>query len=457
MNPRKRNSRNLFSSIKKYFLLVSVLLATTTPNLLCKANWTMLIYAQAKNSLAQFAYKNFYDMAQIGSNKNLNILVQWYQPKQSGTWRYKVEKGKLVLKENITTPSDGTNVKDLVDAMQWAVKNYPAHKYSLVLWNHGIGILDPVWGESSLMISPKIVNNNPRIQLAGITMPETGMTGTGTINTGHKRAPLKKRGVLFNEESKTYMNNQELLEALSQIKTKVLKNKKLDLLGMDTCLMAMVEVGYQVRNYAHYLVGSEEVELAYGWPYNPLVADLTAKNLTPLQFAQTIVKNYEDFYKNKINFYTQSAIDLKKINLIKPTLNHFVDTIRACKKIDKPGITKAVKKARKQCLQFSTRSYIDAYSFFEELSGQLSRTYDKKYTRLSYKLRTAITKLKKALTANMTVIKNIVVANTSGKYLSGAQGLSIYFPETTMSACYEKTLFAQDCSWTDFVEETLYE
>ena len=49
--------------------------------------------------------------------------------------------------------------------------------------------------------------------------------------------------------------------ALSQIKDVL--GQKIDLVGMDACLMAMVEVAYEIKDYVNILVASQETEPGY--------------------------------------------------------------------------------------------------------------------------------------------------------------------------------------------------
>ncbi len=426
-----------------------------------QAEWTVLIFAQANNSLHNFAHKNFNDMATFGSNKKLNLLVQWHQPKHEGTWRYKINKGKLNLEQCIKTPTDGSNVKDLVGSMQWAVQNYPAKKYCLILWNHGLGIIDPVWGNTSMRINPHALRESPRIQLAGITQPElqaqnldlqlsSTQDNIATMNTLHHR------GILFNERTKTYMNNQQLSKALSEIKHKVLKNKKIDLLGMDACLMAMVEIGYQIRNYANYLVASQEVELAYGWNYKTLTASLHSATLSPVQLAQSIVTSYESLYKKQIQFYTQSAIDLTKINDLKTTIDNVITSFASCALADPQGFKTMLKKARNSCLRFSTASYIDLHSFFDETLKQAGITYERnKNINKNQKLKNAVKELKQSLQIGKAMIEDTVIAHTAGRYYTRARGLSIYFPVKNIDRSYGRTEFASDSLWYSFLQNIL--
>lgn len=419
----------------RYFLLFFLIVLNTA--LYAVTDWTMLIYVQANNNLSAFAEKNFVDMATVGSNKNLNILVEFHNQEHQGVWRYKIEKNKMVLDVNIPSNTDGNNSQDLVNSMQWAATKYPANKYFLVLWDHGIGILDPIWGHSRLQPNPFSVDqamtvNNPRIQIEGIT----------------KSSDAIHRGILFNEYDKTYMTNYSLSQALYDIKTKVLKNKKIDIVGMDACLMAMVEVGYQIRNYAHYLVASEEVELAHGWNYATLLTQLSINNYTPAQAAQNIVHTYEAYYQNKIQFYTQSAINLDSIDQIKQGTDVVVALIKKYQSINKVAMFDAIKKARQASLQFSAINYIDLYSFFSELTKQVDilKAQDTRHS-------TILGDLKDAITLSNKYIEESVIANTSGKHLARAKGLSIYFPLHHIDYSYARTDFAHDSGWLGFIKE----
>lgn len=450
-----KGSRKMFlrKALKKFLLLI-LLLPSASPNHV--ADWTILIYAQANNSLSKFAHRNFADAAAVGSGKKLNLLVQWFQPGKNGVWRYKIEKGRMNLDVCLPTQTDGNKSEDLVDSVRWAATKYPSKNFSLILWNHGLGIIDPLWGSPIMFIPPHIIAQNPKIQIAGITTPD--------LSPDIASADLEKdvdrmietylhRGILFNERSRTYMNNQTLSHALSTIKNDVLY-KKIDVLGMDACLMAMIEVGYQIKDFAHYMVASQEVELAYGWDYKSFLSALIHSSTTPLSFAQTIVRSYEKFYQDKVQFYTQSAIDLSQMALLKESITTVADHVRACKILDHKGFTDVIKRARNQSIQFSTSTYIDLYSFLQQLQKQIQFFYEKNHlAHKGTKLHDLLNGLKKSLVTSMDLVNKSVIANTAGKYLSQACGLSIYFPQNSLDRSYEKTDFAKDCSWHSLLQE----
>lgn len=441
MEKERKITSRLLACIQVHVLLGTLL---TTVFLSCSAqiadnqksaDWTILVYAQANNNLHQYAEKNFTDMATIGSASNVNVLVEWHQPAHEGAWRYKIDQGKMTFDACVATDSDGNNPQDLINSMQWAVSKYPAKKTSLVLWNHGCGILDPVWGKYRPWKNQTTPDDKP------VTKSNKKTKGSFPFFGENPVEPIT-RGILFNEETKTYMDNQQLSYALSQIKSTVLNGKKIDLLGMDACLMAMVEVGYQAKNYADIFVASEEVELAHGWHYSSLLELLKNETLSPIELAQGIVLTYEKFYRNKVKFFTQSAVNLNNMDALKNGLDNVVTAAKKCKDAKMP-IGKAIKKARAACQQFSASSYIDLHSFLTE--------FQKNLTTLSHNHLS--TDLKKSITSCMGLIDNAIIAHTEGERATRAKGLSIYFPTTGIDASYIKTDFAQESLWLKFLHE----
>jgi len=447
---------------------------TATASKNSTANWTMLVFVQAKNNLSPFAHKNFSDMATIGSNKNLNILVEWHQPEHQGVWRYKIEKGKMVLDVCLPIETDGNSTKDLVDSMEWAVSKYPAEKYSLVLWNHGIGILDPLWGKQrtwaksgNFPMDIDFLSQSEKIDLTTLHRPsffdvkttssEDGILSEQDLDTVFSQSFVQTleeesnkfyRGILFNEHSRTYMDNQSLSNALYEIKNRLLNGKKIDLLGMDACLMAMVEVGYLAKECADYFVSSQEVELAHGWNYLAFLGSLAQGPTTSAQAASNIVDAYDSYYKNKIQFYTQSAVNLAHMDSIKQNIDTIVGQIKTSRTQHRDLVTTAIKKARSECLQFSAANYIDLHSFYYELHKQLENK--------TLATSPSVKNLRKSLMDGMKLIDSSVIANVTGKTHTRARGLSIYYPRTGgIDGSYGRTDFAKNCSWASFIKEAL--
>lgn len=434
------------------------------------SEWTVLVYVQARNNLSSFSGRNFNDMASVGSTKNLNLLVQWYKPEDRGVWRYKIEKNQLALDVHLPAPTDGNSAQDLVDAMQWAAKKYPAKRYCLILWNHGVGILDPAWGSSAIQINKKYLTNNPKIQIPGVTVASNDGDNnfsdeqifdlaSGLDNSLDSSMILmaqndQHRGILFDEQSKTYMTNQTLSTALHRIKEEVLGGKKIDVVGMDACLMGMIEIAYQMRDYADLMVTSQEVELAYGWNYLGWLQELAAKPLSPVGLAKSIVQSYESMYKNKIPFYTQSAIDLGKIGDLKSFVDMISVDMMTCYAVDGSNFTQIVRRARQTCQQFSSVSYVDLHSFMKELSRELKLSY-RVDRGASPELLSLVDRLIASLDSGVKSVEEVVISNVFGKHVLQARGVSIYFPRYMIEPSYEKTSFAREGMWFDLLKQSL--
>jgi len=104
-----------------------------------------------------------------------------------------------------------------------------------------------------------------------------------------------QRGICFDETFRSYMTNQDLDFAFHEICTKVL-GKKIGIIGFDACLMSSMIIANIGKKYAKYMVSSEEVELAYGWPYDAVLRPLASSPLPLKDLAAHIVKSFDAFY-----------------------------------------------------------------------------------------------------------------------------------------------------------------
>lgn len=403
---------------------------TTAAERAQKAEWTVLLYIQAKNNLHQSATENLSQIAKIGSTEKVQIIAQWHQPGQAGVWRYKIDPNNIKLESVSEKACQEHTADELVNFVRWGVQNHPAEKYALVLWNHGIGILDPNWGHPIRMLqNPLEMSCNQRLQMEGVI--ET---------TFFEGFSPEQRGILFDETRRVYMNNQELVKAFTTIKNDVLGGQKLDVIGMDACYMQMAEVAYQLHPFGKYLIASQDVELAQGWNYPALITQLVQNpSWDALQLAQSVVDTYELLYKGRTNLFTQSALRLDLLHDIKENIHAVAMQLIDCFERYPKETRALIRQARNKCQQFSMQTYIDLHSFYTEMHKQLASSGS-----FAKNLHTTVTH-------GMSLMQNCVVANTASAYFGRARGISIYFPMNKVDASYLKTCFAQDCAWVDFL------
>jgi clostripain len=227
------------------------------------AEWTVMIYLDADNNLESAGIDDINEMEMVGSSSDVNIVVQvdripysvlaannegHLDDSSNSNWtntrRHYITQDYdpyTINSQLIGSDLGELNMGDpqtLIDFASWAVTEYPAKKYLLVIWNHGGGFRSPAHTKD---IAWDDTSGGDKI-----TMPE-------------------------------------LEYALSAISTQM--GKKVDIVGMDACLMAMTEVAYQIKDYADILVTSEESEPNDGWPYDSILSQLVSyPTMTPNQY-----------------------------------------------------------------------------------------------------------------------------------------------------------------------------
>jgi len=92
------------------------------------------------------------------------------------------------------------------------------------------------------------------------------------------------------------------------------------ILGFDACLMSMVEVANIAKEYVNIMVGSQEVELGTGWNYARALQAVASRTMDSPTFAQHIVDAYQESYQQITNDFTQSAINLSRIDPIEENI-----------------------------------------------------------------------------------------------------------------------------------------
>lgn len=404
--------------MKKRFLVPLVCtLILTHQTVSALAEWTILTYIQGDNDLDPFAYTNINDMQKVGSTSSVNIIVQWDKPNNNKTWRYKINRGSRTNVGSLNTEMGRQPEQELIKSLQWIKASYPAKKYALILWDHGNGILD------------RSINN--------ISSPHSWLTIPGYNNIFQQ-----ERGILYDYTQNTFLDNAGLLNVVQQAQS--ILGQKLDILGTDACLMAMLEIATQIKNNVNYLVGSEETIPGTGWPYSQFLAPLIANpTQTPLTLSQRMVTAYKNYYKKVDSTATLSSIDLNKITALNTALNNVVQAINNIAQNNPIEMQNMIAGAYAQVTRFYISSYIDLYTFFSNLNTQANRY---KNSRLD------ISPLQTALTAGMQAITSAVVANGIGTSYPNAKGIAIYFPTALpLGPGYNATLFYQQSQWINFL------
>ena len=361
--------------------------------------WTVMIYLDADNNLESAGINDINEMEMVGSTTDVKIVVQvdripGYDISNSdwiNTRRYYITQDsdpmQINSQFNDLLELNMGDPQTLIDFASWAVTEYPAKKYLLVIWNHGGGFRSPTYTTKDIAWDDTSGGDK-------ITMPE-------------------------------------LEDALSAISAQI--GKKIDIVGMDACLMAMTEVAYQIKDCADILVASEENEPGDGWPYDTILGQLVVNPTTsPEQLATDIVDKY--VYSYTSYNVTQSAIDLSYMDDLANQLSNLALAIMS----DSLTLKSKYILASVNSQYYGDPDFIDLHDFCDKL--------------LAYSNSLEVKNI--ALNIQQTLL-NFAVINSdyNGWNVSGSEGLSIYFPRYCgyNYVKYSATNFAQHTFWDDML------
>lgn len=407
------------------------------------AEWTILIYMEADNNLSPCAVGNVEDMRKAPSSNNVNLLVQWDKPRSKMTYRFKIENHKLTDVGSLNQEMGMNPAKELYDAMAWVKANYPAKHYMLVLWNHGGGILEKMkrsWLRPLCDTFPNIaaLNNDALVVDDSIAV---------------SLEDFDDRGILYNEPEGTFLSTDAMTTVFNDIK--VLLEQEIDVVGMDACLMAMLEIAYAIKHSTEVLVASENLEPGEGWNYGDIIKGIVKQDgkVSAEEIAALVVSAYKKYYLKRDSSYTQSAMKVSQIEDIKDLLNKVVIDFLMIKSISRDVAQKILESAYSASIKFHD-DYVDLYSFCDGMS-EIVNLYYPVYLRYRdqavYKeLVVALSKLQSSLITLKLAIKHVAFSNSVGADVSNARGISIYLPNLSRvkpHPSYSQCLFARQSLW----------
>lgn len=404
--------------------------------------WTILVYLAGDNDLDADGAKDITEMAKVGSNNDVNIIVQFDRAGEAGTQRFYITEGGGYPKDSIENLGE-TNTGDpkvLLDFLKWGIKKYPAKHYMAVLWNHGSGWNEDNIYEKAIQFCPEKRTLSPTIKRS---FRERGIKKSLFSTTIEEimKNPASDRAILYDDESKDFLDNMEMKKVFTEA-AKLLPEKQFDILGFDACLMNTLEVAFQLKDTAKIILGSEETEPNAGWPYDKLLSALVAKpDMAPVDFGKIIVDSYIESYDNGEDSepVTLSAVNSKKMAVVLAAVNKLALALK--KNVSQRDTFYKILKITYDVQQFYYPTYKDLFDFAKLL-----------YERIDAK------EIKDSAQAVMDILQpgddNFIVASGNlTKSMSGAHGVSIYFPvRETYLKYYSKLDLAKKSKWDEFVK-----
>lgn len=278
------------------------------------AEWTIMVYMDGDNDLEANIIEDFAEMAAVGSTERVNLVaLADTMTYTEGTHWYFIEKGDVPIDvENGTNDCDceefaggcpgELNMGDgetLEYFITTAVVNAPAENYMLVLWDHGAS-----W--------------------------------YGVCEDWSSELPDGSHDVLTMDE---------ISGAIEAAYDDVLPEGALKIVDFDACLMSGVEVAYEIRDLAEYMVAAITTIARPGFQWEWLLEDINdLADASPRAVGETMVDSFMEFYSQcegkgigGYPYASLSLIDLSAVeNLVLEGVNdmasalleYLVDTVQ---------------------------------------------------------------------------------------------------------------------------------
>ena len=234
--------------------------------------WTVLVYAFGDNDLEGSMFGQLNQFMTVGSNENLNIVVQidyvegmagrpsdWQNEDLTAGQRLLIHEGEVEVLEEMAE-YNSADPQNLADFIEWGIASYPARRYMLILDDHGSAYngVGSDW------------TNNSWMSLAGV---EKGL-----------QMGLQAAGV-----------------------------EKFDLLFFYACLMGNYEVAHRMQPYVEYMLASEEIAIGSSFRLDRLMLAHDDPEVDTETLAVAILEEYVPTWAKA---YPKVTISLARLSLL---------------------------------------------------------------------------------------------------------------------------------------------
>lgn len=410
-----------------------------------KLEWTVMVYLAADNDLASDAELNLLQMLKVGSTDRIHLLAQIDRfDQETPATRYVYNQVGAWTPEELPPQNTGS-VEPFLEFIRWGAERHRAKRYLIVIWGHANGIDD---------------DENDQSELSPIPIPAVATIGiTGIVPNGSStNLPTTLASIGFNNHPGDSLTSQELKDALEGARS-ILGNHAQIVIGMDACMMGMIEIARQISGSVDIMVASEQTIPDQSWPYDTIL-DKLVKSYPPLephQLAATIVEDYVAHYQTKGTQVTLSAYDLSKTEPFTNLIWEFVMLLTQL--VARKRLVRAVSDARRQAQTFFMRDYVDLYDFCRLLQTTLREERFLTESQgpaadLCAQVQAICDRIMIAIEdTSGFVIASRTTTNSSGEAgpLAHAHGVSIYFP--LLPTLYSRLEFSKQTHWDTFLSQ----
>src|SRR5215212_10285387 len=435
--------------------------------------WTIMIYMAGDNNLAvdmAYAMEQIKSVAAAGADSpNLFVYYDGNSPAIPTLYCDFSEPGKARYVRSYKVPDKQYNVpkkenesaanpRSILNFVDWCVNKVDvendgeitfgrrAQKYALIFSGHSLGFQD---------------------------------IGLFKDETSGKSMKMSDFYVVLQALVSNKKDLQEIAESNGWLAEDRVENEllgqKLDIVGFDSCVMGMLEVGYQFDYVAKTMIASEGSVPSAGWTYAKILGCLTlekARNVDTRDVAGLFVKEFirsQDAYTVGGVSVDMAAWDLSQFTSLAAAFDGLSQALIECFEDEGSRVSRQMERVLLQ-VHWKSQSYmydqnVDLGDFCELLDRECGLAADELGGGDDVEvLRMVQEECKKVLTE----LKNaVILSGFSGGGYQYSNGVSVFFPWSREAyevsrKNYESLWLAQDVKkdglpWARFLKKYLYD
>ena len=320
--------------MKKIICALAVLLVLCLGCALAAAETTTVLVYMCGTDLQEDACEDLIEMAEADPSDDINIVVLAGGAKE---WSLDLLKGNT--RNLLSFQSEDDEVEDwgrksmgspesLKEFLEYGLKEFPADRMIVILWNHGAG------------------------SEGGVCFDETA-----------------------NDDGLTVVEINKVLGSLN------VPDWHIDIFGCDACMMGTYEMAAMLSHYdIDYYVASEELEPGTGWYYTGWLQDLkNDPSISDEDLCGSIIENYMEagLANTPDDYLTLSAVKLSEVGALEKSMEKFADVMSG--ELE-GGNLSAVRRGRSRMYTFGSfddgswdmvdlGAVLDAYSQFDSATA----------------------------------------------------------------------------------------
>lgn len=447
-----------------------------------KKDWTIMVYMSGDNNLSidmAYALQQIKEVIK-GKNEKINLFVYYdgfsrdvptlycdFSGEQDCVYyRSHLIENKLFPRKNALDENSAA-AYSVINFVDWCVnkveyerdgkkyKGRKADRYALIFSGHTAGFhsIGFLRDETSdrYMTMPKVLWLLKRI----------------TKSKADLKNDLKRI-----QKSRKKKDRKKLSKEETERKTTEILGQKLSFLGFDSCVMGMLEVGYQFKSVADIIVASEGSIPNAGWTYAQILGILAdSHNETNVadiarDFVISFIRRQDSYAIGGVTV-DLAAWDLRLLDDLEKSLSKLFESLLKCFKDKKSVIYRQMKRVLLQahwnCQSYMFEQNIDLADFclllrqeVESLREELSEKADKKLKIISKQCDEVIKRVNEC----------VILSGFSGGAYQYSNGISLFFPWSLSGYAvsrenYQQLRFIRNTeagkSWNKFLEKYLGE